>query len=607
MTLSPAFLDELRSRTLLSALIGRTTKLHKAGREFKACCPFHNEKTPSFHVNDEKGFYHCFGCSAHGDAIRWLTDAKGLPFIEAVKELAQSAGMEMPAADPRDRERAERAVGLHDVTTRAAQWFTEQLDGIEGGAARAYLEQRGIAPATARKFGFGFAPDSRGRLKSALSSFGDDLLVEAGLLIRPDGDKDPYDRFRGRLMIPITDQRGRVIAFGGRIMGPGEPKYLNSPETPLFDKGRTLYNLDRAAPASRSAGRVIVVEGYLDVVALDQAGIGEVVAPLGTALTEAQLERLWRLSDVPILCFDGDNAGQKAAARAALRALTVVQPGKSLAFAILPQGQDPDDLIRSGGAAAFEKIIAAAIPLVDMLWRHEEGAQPLVTPEARAGLRKRLEELASGNPNKLVADEYRRYFRDLFYQHYGWKPRERVDIRKAAQQAYRTDRPRTTRKSLQFHFERSALLGLSLRPSLIASLSERLLDIRIDDPNLRRWRTVMVNAAITRPHLDEDGFATIFAENALEGTVRGDWQYELGWYFLRDGEDASLAEAELTQLVESLCDQQMLDDEMMRLDASTIEQGNSTDYEALESRRRLVRKERADLFDRNFALRAEQN
>ncbi len=333
MSLTPAFLDELRARTLLSTVVGRTVKLTRAGREWKACCPFHNEKTPSFTINDEKGFYHCFGCGAHGDAIRFLTEAAGLGFMDAVKELADACGLTVPAPDPRAREKAERAEGLHDVTAAAAGWFGEQLDGRDGGEARAYLDRRGVSPAMRQAFGLGFAPDSRGRLKTALNRFGGDKLLETGLLVKPDDDREPYDRFRGRLMIPIHDQRGRVIAFGGRVIGAGEPKYLNSPDTPLFDKGRTLYNLDRAGPAARKTGRIIVVEGYMDVIALAQAGFDEVVAPLGTALTETQIERLWRLTDVPILCFDGDAAGQRAAMRAAMRALPMLAPSRSLAFA----------------------------------------------------------------------------------------------------------------------------------------------------------------------------------------------------------------------------------------------------------------------------------
>ncbi|MEO6360097.1 MAG: DNA primase, partial [Sphingomicrobium sp.] len=400
MTLSTQFLDELRARTLLSAVIAPSVKLTKAGREWKACCPFHNEKTPSFTVNDEKGFYHCFGCGAHGDAIRFLTDARGLPFMDAVKELAGKAGLDVPAPDPQSRERAERTASLTDVMASVQAWFAEQLQGIDGASARDYLKRRGIDPATVQRFGLGLAPDGRTKLKSALAALGEDKLIETGMLIKPEDGGASYDRFRGRLMIPIRDQRGRVIAFGGRILGDGEPKYLNSPETSLFDKGRTLYNIDRAGPASRTAKRLIVVEGYMDVIALDRAGISETVAPNGTAVTEAQLERMWRLDPAPILCFDGDSAGQKAAIRAAARALPHLGPERTLRFAELPAGQDPDDLIKSAaamvggdgaaqqkaGREAFEAVIEKAEPLDARLWRHEYQFAPLTTPEARAGL-----------------------------------------------------------------------------------------------------------------------------------------------------------------------------------------------------------------------------
>jgi DNA primase len=262
VTLSPAWLDELRARTTLSTVIAPTVKLSRAGREWKACCPFHNEKTPSFTVNDDKGFYHCFGCGAHGDAIRFLTDRRGLPFMDAVKELAGKAGMDVPAADPRERERSKRQSSLTDVMGEVARWYAEQLQGIAGTGARDYLKRRGIEQGTIQHFGLGLAPDSRNALKRALAHLGEDKLAETGMLIRPEeSGKETYDRFRGRLMIPIRDPRGRVIAFGGRILGDGEPKYLNSPETPLFEKGRTLYNIDRAGPASRTADRLSVVEG----------------------------------------------------------------------------------------------------------------------------------------------------------------------------------------------------------------------------------------------------------------------------------------------------------------------------------------------------------
>jgi DNA primase len=408
MTLSPQWLDELRARTTLSAVIAPSVKLTRAGREWKACCPFHNEKTPSFTVNDDKGFYHCFGCGAHGDAIRFLTDQRGLPFMDAVKELAVKAGMEVPAADPRDRERAERTASLTDVMGDVARWYAEQLQGVAGAEAREYLKRRGIDQATIQRFNLGLAPDSRNALKRALAHLGEEQLIETGMLIRPEeSGKESYDRFRGRLMIPIRDPRGRVIAFGGRILGDGEPKYLNSPETPLFDKGRTLYNIDRAGPASRTAERLIVVEGYMDVIALDRAGIAEVVAPNGTAVTEAQLERMWRLEPSPILCFDGDNPGRKAAIRAATRALPHIRPDRTLRFVELPAGQDPDDVVKAGGKDTFEAFLAEPEPLDARLWRHELEAQPLTTPEARAGLRQRLIEHSQAIGDQALGRLYR--------------------------------------------------------------------------------------------------------------------------------------------------------------------------------------------------------
>src|SRR5215210_1052552 len=419
VTLSPAFLDELRARTLLSAVIAPSVKLLKAGREFKACCPFHQEKTPSFTVNDEKGFYHCFGCGAHGDVIRFLTDSRGMPFMDAVKELAGQAGMEVPAPDPRARDQAERAASLTDIMAAVQKWFAEQLQGLEGAEARDYLARRGIDAGTVGRFGLGLAPQGRARLKQALAHLGEEALVETGMLVKPQanesgGSGETYDRFRGRLMFPIRDQRGRVIAFGGRILGDGEPKYLNSPDTVLFDKGRTLYNIDRAGPASRTAKRLIVVEGYMDVIALDRAGISEVVAPNGTAVTEAQLERMWRLDPSPILCFDGDNAGKKAAIRAALRALPHIAPDRTLRFVELPAGQDPDDVVRSGGREAFEALLDKPEPLDQRLWRHERDAAPLTTPEARAGLRQRLIEHSQAIGEPALRRLYRDQWLDRF-------------------------------------------------------------------------------------------------------------------------------------------------------------------------------------------------
>jgi DNA primase len=592
MTLSPAFLDELRLRTTLSSLIGRSVKLTKAGNEHKACCPFHNEKTPSFYVNDEKGFYHCFGCQAHGDAIRWMTDQRGLAFMDAVKELAEAAGMEVPAPDPRAQAKAERAAGLYEVMDAAAAWFAEQLAGIEGAAARAYLGERGIEAATLGRFQFGFAPDSRGKLKTALKRFGDDKLVETGLLIQPDGEREPYDRFRGRLMFPIRDPRGRVIAFSGRIVGAGEPKYLNSPDTPLFDKGRTLFNFDKAAPASRETKRVIVVEGQMDVIALDQAGIREAVAPLGTALTEAQLGLLWRLSPTPLLCFDGDSPGQKAAIRAALRALPAVGPGRSLGFVTLPPGQDPDDLVRSGGRAALDALLDQPESLVDRLWQHEVGAEPLKTPEQKAGLRRRLSDHAGAIGDPDVREQYRhdllQRFNALTLPPRQWKPR--LPFQRAGRF---TPPPQPTsaaartlgRTGLSPQLGRSVLRGLLRFPALIGAHAEAIAALPLADPGLARLRDLLLEIAMINAALDPDTLDTILAERGGAALVE-----ELGrkrglaFSFTRRDADPERSCRDLVLAIETLAARPGLD---AALEAATVRLKDEGDEAAFQEQQRL--------------------
>ena len=519
MALTPQWLDELRSRITLSALIGRTVKVTKAGREYKACCPFHNEKTPSFTINDEKGFYHCFGCSAHGDAIRWMTDRRGLSFMDAIKELAAEAGMDVPAPDPKAAQRAEKANNLYDVMAAAQDWFVAQLQGLDGAGARAYLEQRGLSANTIKEFGFGFAPDNRTALKSALKQFGDPMLVEAGLLIAVD-DKEPYDRFRGRLMIPIRDPRGRVIAFGGRILGEGEPKYLNSPDTPLFDKGRTLYNLDKCSPASRQTGRVIVVEGYMDVIAIAQAGFADAVAPLGTALTEQQIQMLWRMTEKPLLCFDGDAAGQKAAMRAALRALPLLKPGHSLQFVTLPEGQDPDDLVKKSGQKALATLLEASEPLVERLWRSEVAAGPLDTPEDRAGLKQRLGAHMANIADAEIRRHYADAFRERFDNLFAAKPRTAfVPGNKSPKRDWRKPQilpPGAETKCFNAKssdFLVQGVLGALLRnPALIQRHHEALSDYVPADPNHAQLLGAMLDASFVHESLETEGLLTILDE-----------------------------------------------------------------------------------------------
>ena len=564
MSLSPQFLDELRARTLLSGVIAPSVKLLRAGREWKACCPFHQEKTPSFTINDDKGFYHCFGCGAHGDAIRFLTEARGLPFMEAVKELAGKAGMEVPAADPRAQEKAERTTGLTDVMAAAQRWFADQLAGRDGAPARDYLANRGIDPATTARFGLGLAPNSRNAIKAALNSYGEQALVDTGMLIKPD-EGETYDRFRGRLMIPIRDARGRVIAFGGRILGDGEPKYLNSPETVLFDKGRTLYNIDRAAPASRTAKRLIVVEGYMDVIALDRAGIAESVAPNGTAVTEAQLERMWRLDPAPILCFDGDSAGQKAAIRAAMRALPHLAPERTLRFVALPQGQDPDDLLRSGGPSALDALFEDPQPLVERLWQHERDAAPLTTPEARAGLRQRLIEHSQAIGDRSLASLYRDE----------WLARFDALVRpQRGPQGSGPSRPFEKRgkfdpKTRRFTppegptgpeirvigsvgidpmMARALLTGFALFPAALATQIEILAHLPIADRAAAAQRDRLVDAAMSGETLDREALLPILTGTGGRSSRRGG----IGFSFTRPDTDPAQAASDLAATIEAL-------------------------------------------------------
>ena len=413
MRFTPEFLDELRARLPVSEVVGRRVKLKKAGRELKGLSPFQQEKTPSFFVNDQKQAWFDFSSGKNGNIFDFLVQAEGLSFPEAVERLAGMAGMALPAVTPDAARHEQRRKTLYDVMDLAAKFFADTLASRFGAKARGYLGDRAISPATQLQFRIGYAPGGPGErfaLKEHLGAQGisTEDMVEAGLLIGGDDIPVPYDRFRDRVMFPISDIRNRVIAFGGRALEKDVPaKYLNSPETPLFHKGDNLYNFAPARQATHNGAALIVVEGYVDVIAMVTSGFGGTVAPLGTALTENQLALIWKMADEPILCFDGDRAGQKAAYRAADLALPHLKPGKSLRFALLPEGQDPDDLARSGGRAAIEEVIGAARGLADMLWSREIEGGSFATPERRAALEARIGELSNGIRDEVV----RRYYR----------------------------------------------------------------------------------------------------------------------------------------------------------------------------------------------------
>lgn len=411
MRYPPDLLDEIRARLPVSAVVGRKVRLKRAGREWKALSPFNAEKTPSFTVNDQKGFYHCFSSGKHGDVFTFLMETEGLSFPEAVERLAAEAGVPLPQASPGERRDEDRRRSLYEVMELAAAFFESRLQDRPGRAARDYLAGRGLREEAQRRFRMGYAPGDRHALRDHLA--GRDVpvgtMVELGLLVSGEDVAVPYDRFRDRIMFPIADVKGRVVAFGGRALAPDVPaKYLNSPDTPLFHKGRTLYNLDRARKAAHERGTVIAVEGYLDVVAMTEAGFPNAVAPLGTALTEEQLALLWRLAAEPILCFDGDPAGRRAAYRALELALPLLETGRALRFALLPEGQDPDDLVRSGEVGILERVIGSARPLVDLLWAREMEAGPLDTPEQQAALERRLREAVA----QIRDETLRRYYRE---------------------------------------------------------------------------------------------------------------------------------------------------------------------------------------------------
>ncbi|MEQ8266650.1 MAG: DNA primase [Parvibaculum sp.] len=426
MSFPKAFLDELKGRIRVSEVVGRKVKLIRRGREFVGLSPFSNEKSPSFTVNDDKQFFHCFSSGEHGDVIKFLEKTENLSFIEAVERLAAEAGMEMPKRDPFVAEREKEAATLIDVMEMAAQFFRQKLQEGAGAEARAYLERRGMKAKTLDDFGVGYAPGDERADRTALmrylksSDVTQEQMAEAGLIISGPDIREPHDRFRNRVMFPIADPRGRVIAFGGRALAAdAKAKYLNSPDTPLFHKGRVLYNLARARKPAYDDGTVIAVEGYMDVIGLSQGGIDNAVAPLGTALTEDQIALLWRMAPEPILCFDGDKAGLRAAYRAVERVLPLLKPGHSLRFALLPEGKDPDDLVREEGGEAMREVLAKARPLFEMVWEKEISIGQWDTPERRAKLEADLEAAVATIADPKVRSHYAENLRAKVQQFFG--------------------------------------------------------------------------------------------------------------------------------------------------------------------------------------------
>ncbi len=539
MKFPPSLLDEIRARVPVSDIVGKRVKLQKRGREFVGLSPFNSEKTPSFTVNDQKGFYHCFSSGKHGDIFTFLIETEGLSFPEAVERLANVAGVEMPQRSVEAERQEKKRTGLLSVMELAQGFFSQALQLEQGAQARGYLLDRGLTTKTQQAYGLGFAPAGRYDLKQFLASEGvsQEEMVEAGLIIAGQDIAVSYDRFRNRIMFPISDIKGRVIAFGARAMSPDQPaKYLNSPETPLFHKGHILYNIARARKAAYEQGKVIAVEGYMDVIALGMAGYDNAVAPLGTALTEDQLRLLWRMAPEPILCFDGDKAGLKAAYRAIDLALPMLAPGQSICFAILPEGLDPDDLIRAQGRDAFEQILSEATPLIRMLWRREAESDAWDTPEQRALLERRL--MASAGQ---IADQKvrRHYEADLANRlNKLWQPAA-VNYRQNFRGGTRmfrppgksrganfrpglSDRPVGTRSQVSEALKKSqlarnqqgwqiapreALLFVTIinHPNMLDEISDEFFSLEFSLPELDRLRSLILDVAASAQPLDKLG------------------------------------------------------------------------------------------------------
>jgi DNA primase len=509
MALPVNFLDELRARTPIAAYISRSVKLSRSGREQKGCCPFHGEKTPSFYVYDDH--FHCFGCGEHGDVISFAMKSTNAPFMEVVESLAAEAGLEVPKASPQAAEQEQKRAGITEVLEAAAKLFHKWLYEPEGKPALDYLRGRGLSDATIQKFQLGWSGEGRGALAAALrgQNIKPDQLIEAGLMKQ--GDRGPVDMFFSRVMFPIRDRRGAAISFGGRIMGDGQPKYVNGPETPVFSKRRSLYGLNFARESVRKGAALIVVEGYMDVIALHQAGFTGAVAPLGTALTEEHLADIWRLSPEPVICFDADAAGRRAALKTVDLALAALAPDRSLKFLRLPEKEDPDSIIKKEGSAAFTSRLAGAEKLSTMLFDMLAEGVVRNTPEARASFRTRLVEIAGRIPDKSLAAEYRSMLLGRFFAE---RPGGRGKSL-AAKTQHRTPAPPIDHEAANASRARLMTAALLNKPALFPDVEEAFARVKLpaDCEPLRdalhtyaeRAKTLDIDTLFT--HLSELGLA----------------------------------------------------------------------------------------------------
>ncbi len=514
MALPNGFLDELKTRLSLAQVAGRKVtwdnrKSNPGKGDYWAPCPFHQEKTASFHVEDAKGFYYCFGCHAKGDALSFVRETENVGFMEAVEILAREAGMTVPAQDPRAQERAKKNSTLHDVMELAISFYRRQLNSAQASAAREYIEGRGLSQETIERFEIGFAPSARTALLEYLKSKDVDVkqMDEAGLVIIPDSGT-PFDRFRDRIMFPIRDGRGKPTAFGGRAMAAdAKAKYLNSPETPLFDKSRSLYNHAPAREAAGKAGGVIVAEGYMDVIALASYGFEHAVAPLGTAITADQLRLMWRMTDEPVIALDGDKAGVRAAMRLIDVALPLLTAGKSLRFALMPEGLDPDDLLRNSGSDAMEDLLGKALPMASLLWQRETQDKIFDSPERRAALDASLRRILGTIEDQSIQNHYRAEFRDrrqqLFFPQRSSAPSGRGSWTKGRDRKPSGPTPgakssllaRSDSAGIEARFRETSILRLCIQyPNVAEAFESELETLPISSPDLGPVREALLAA-----------------------------------------------------------------------------------------------------------------
>ncbi|MEM9469349.1 MAG: DNA primase [Pseudomonadota bacterium] len=543
MSIPPRFLDELRTRLNLSDIIGRKVRLTRAGREFKACCPFHHEKTPSFYVNDDKQFYHCFGCGAHGDHVGFMMQHDNLSFIEAVETLAAEAGMQVPQQSPQEIEKAKKQKGLHALLEDATQWMEAQLRKPENASAYRYIVERGLPEEFLCSFRVGYAPADRQALRTFLKSreYTDKDMIEAGVL-RPAGrNGEPYAFFRERIMFPVSDRRGRVVAFGGRILpdhlrppeqGDYVPaKYMNSSDTPLFDKGKMLYGEPHARQAALDGQDILVVEGYMDAIACFKAGFRGAVAPMGTALTEDQIFVLWKMipdeTKTPILCFDGDNAGRRAAARAAERLLPHLKANHSARIAFLPEGQDPDTLIQSSGKRAFEAVLSSALSLIDFIWLTSTQGKDFSMPEARAGLSKTIDEQVLRIADRDVQHYYRQALRQKISQAFGSNYQSGGNKQYNRQSYSKNNKPQAVTQLRRPTFrkdksiKKALLAALINHPFIFDHVEERLGMLDMEDQQLNHLRQELLQYCLEKGASSKLEIVEFINSRSLNEPLRG--------------------------------------------------------------------------------------